>query len=176
MEFISPQRRVELIGRTRHLLKLELRDNYAVDARDLVAWRSGHFDEIQESYGAWRDEVAAWVTAGRTLRRVRVVSEPLSDYQQMAVRFSGTAVDAGEDLRWLPRRLVSTVLLPGNDFFVLDGKTAMFNVLDGADDRAEIQLCDEPDVVSMCLTAFDEAWTLATPHHRYRGESVAGPR
>lgn len=141
---------------------------YKVDEDDLVAWRSGDYDFLVTSYSGWRDAVAAMTAEGRTLRRVRVVSEPLSEYQQMAVRFSGPAVDAGEDLRWLPRRLVSTIALPGNDCFVLDGRMAMFNVLDGDNDRSEIQLYTEASVVRFCLEAFETAWSLAVPHHEYR--------
>ncbi|GAA2801756.1 DUF6879 family protein [Kribbella solani] len=173
MESISVQQRRKLITQTRRQLKLELRDSYQVDQQDLEAWRAGDHAALEASYGTWRDEVAAMTSAGRTLRRLRVVSEPLSEYQQMAVRFSGAAVDAGENLRWLPRRLTSTVALPGNDCFVLDEKLAMFNVLDGDNDRFEIQLYDDPRVVAFCLNAFETAWSLATPHCEYRAEEVS---
>lgn len=168
MESISVQRRTELLEQTRDLLKLELRDGYKVDEDDLRAWRSRDYDKLEVSYNSWRDAVAAMIAAGRTLRRVRVVSEPLSEYQRMSFRFSGSAVDAGEDLRWLPRRLVSTIALPGNDCFILDGRLAMFNVLDGDNDRAEIQLSDDVDVVRFCRGAFETAWSLAVPHREYR--------
>jgi hypothetical protein len=173
MESISVQRRRELITQTSDQLKLELRDSYRVDQEDLEAWRAGDYIALEASYGGWRDEVAAMAASGRTLRRVRVVSEPLSEYQQMAVRFSGAAVEAGEDLRWLPRRLTSTLALPGNDCFVLDGKLAMFNVLDGDNDRFEIQLYDDVEVVRFCLQAFESAWALAVPHREFRPEEVS---
>jgi len=172
MESISVQRRRELIEQTREQLKLELRDSYKVDQDDLDAWRSGDYEALEISYNGWRDAVAAMAAEGRTLRRVRVVSEPLSEYQQMAVRFSGSAVDAGEDLRWLPRRLTSAIALPGNDCFVLDGKIAMFNVLDGDNDRSEIQLSVDAGVVKFCRDAFETAWSLAVPHRDYRPEEV----
>ncbi|MFG1906346.1 DUF6879 family protein [Kribbella sp. NPDC048928] len=173
MESISVQRRRELITQTRDQLKLELRDNYQVDQEDLRAWRAGDHSALEASYGGWRDEVAEMTAAGRTLRRVRVVSEPLSEYQQMSVRFSGAAVEAGEQLRWLPRRLTSALPLPGNDCFVLDRNIAMFNVLDGDNDRFEIQLCDDEHVVKFCLEAFEAAWTLAVPHVDFRPEAVS---
>jgi hypothetical protein len=167
MELISLQQRAELIKGTRDMLKLELRDNYAVDSDTIAAWRSNNFDVVAASYDEWRDEVADLVAAGKTLRRVRVVSEPLSEYQKMSIQFSGSAVNAGEDLRWLPRRLVSVVPLPGNDCFVLDGQIAMFNILDGNDDRAQVQVSRDPDVVRFCRDAFETAWSLATPHREY---------
>lgn len=173
MESISVQRRGKLIEQTRDLLKLELRDNYKVDENDLRAWRSQDYATLVTSYDGWRDAVATMIAEGRSLRRVRVVSEPLSEYQQMAVRFSGSAVDAGEDLRWLPRRLVSAIALPGNDCFILDGRLAMFNVLDGDNDRSEIQLYDDAQTVSFCREAFETAWSLAVPHREYRPGDAA---
>ncbi|TDD62135.1 hypothetical protein E1263_04465 [Kribbella antibiotica] len=173
MESISVQRRGELVNQTYDLLKLELRDSYKVDEEDLAAWRARDYATLEASYGGWRDAVATRLAQGKTLRRVRVVSEPLSEYQQMSLRFSGSAVDAGEDLRWLPRRLVSAIALPGNDCFVLDGRMAMFNILDGDNDRSEIQLDTEPEAVKFCLEAFETAWSLAVPHHEYRPQETS---
>jgi hypothetical protein len=90
----------------------------------------------------------------------------------MAVRFSGLAVDAGEALRWLPRRLVSTVPLPGNDYMVLDGEIVLFNILDGNDDRVDVHMSADPDVVKFCLDAFERAWELAIPHYDYRPQQT----
>ncbi|MFI7134013.1 DUF6879 family protein [Nonomuraea sp. NPDC050153] len=168
MELISVKQRSELLAGSRLTLKLELRDFYAVDAEDLEFFLAGDLDAVAASYQTWADTVAAKETTGRHLRRVRVISEPLSDYQRMSVQFSGLAVDAGEDLRWLPRRLTSAMPLPGNDLFVLDGHTAVFNVMDGNGDRAEIQLSAEPDVVKWCLNVFEAAWKLAIPHREYK--------
>lgn len=168
MESISLQRRRELLDATRDLVKVELRDNYGMDGKNLRAWLSGDLAAVEASYAGWAESMAAMTARGETFRRVRVVSEPLSDYQQMAVRFSGLAVDAGEQLRWLPRRLVSAVPLPGNDAFVMDGAAAMFNVLNGNNDKPQPQYSRDPEVVKFCINAFETAWELATPHHEYR--------
>jgi hypothetical protein len=34
--------------------------------------------------------------------------------------------EAGEDIRWVPSRLVSAVATPGNDFYLFDGRLAVF--------------------------------------------------
>ncbi|GAA2623386.1 hypothetical protein SMC26_37920 [Actinomadura fulvescens] len=170
MESISAQRRGELLSSARDVVKLELRDHYAMDAETLEAYRCGDHDVVKAAYAETAEEIADMLASGRSWRRVRVVSEPLSEYQRMAVEFSGVAVDAGEELRWLPRRLVSAVALPGNDCFVLDGLAAMFNILDGTGDRADIQYSADPAVVRFCADAFATAWTLATPHRDYHPE------
>jgi hypothetical protein len=63
---------------------------------------------------------------------------------------------------------VSTVLLPGNDFFVLDDDLVVFNVLDGANGRAEQQLYRDADVVKRCRASFDVVWAVSIPHRQYQ--------
>jgi hypothetical protein len=170
MESISIERRNQLIDDAREVLKIELRDNYTIDAANLALWRAGDLDALRASYEASRPLHALDRTRGEVFRRVRVVSEPLSDYQRMAVTFSHVGVEEGEDLRWLPRRLVSAVPLPGNDAFVLDGETAVFNLIGGSDERAGAQMSRDPDVVKFCRDAFEIAYSLAIPHGEYQPE------
>jgi hypothetical protein len=157
-----------LTARARTKLKLELRDSYAVDAALLAAWRRGDHAAVAERMTPFLERLTAQVAAGVALRRIKVVSEPLSEYMRYAVDVSGAAVTAGEDIRWLPRRLTSILLLPGNDFFVLDDEIALFNVLDGDDGRAEQQLWAEPEVVAQSRGAFEAAWAVAIPHRDYQ--------
>ncbi|TMR91304.1 DUF6879 family protein [Nonomuraea basaltis] len=167
MESISPERRGELIRSTRHYLKLELRDNYQVDRDLLSAWRRDPSEVLAGPALAWRDRVVLDLSEGRSWRRLRVVSEPLSEYHKFAYEFAGPGVEAGEQMRYLPRRLTSAIPLPGNDCFVLDGRTVMFNVLDGDNQRVDIQLTTDPDVVKFCTDTFETAWTLAVPYAEY---------
>nr|WP_229784219.1 DUF6879 family protein [Pilimelia anulata] len=74
----------------------------------------------------WCGMLRSHVTNGRKLRRARIVSEPLSRYQQWSVLVAPPMVDAGEDIRWCPRRLVCEIGIPGNDFYLLDGRIAVF--------------------------------------------------
>jgi uncharacterized protein DUF6879 len=170
MESISIEQRHELYVSAREVLKIELRDYYAINANRLEAWRAGDMDTAQAGYRQWAEMCAAEGARGQVFRRVRVISEPLSDYQRLAVTFSGLAVEQGEDLRWLPRRLVSAIPLPGNDCFVLDGETAMFNLLGGSDERAGVQMSRDPDVVKFCRHSFELAYSMGIPHGEYRPE------
>lgn len=168
MELISVQHRGELIKKSRTSLKLELRDNYAIDATAMDAWRRGGAAEARKLVRPYAEQLAPKIAAGeKVLRRVKVISEPPSEYMRQALDVAGELVEAGEDIRWLPRRLTSTLFLPGNDFFVLDARTVIFNVLDGDDGRAEQQLYDEPGLVADCLEAFESAWRVAVPHRDF---------
>jgi hypothetical protein len=167
MELISAQRRNELVLKARERRKLELRDNYAVDEAVLAAWRRGDVAAVREYVRPIADRIASQVADGVSIRRIKVLSEPPSEYMRHALDVAAHLVDAGEDTRWLPRRLCSDLLLPGNDFFLLDGKVVIFNVLDGDDGRAEQQLWTEPEVVERCRSAFESAWARAVPHRDY---------
>ncbi|MQY06133.1 DUF6879 family protein [Actinomadura macrotermitis] len=174
MESISTERWSNLIDDARDVLKIELRDYYGTDAALFDNWRSGNLDAVTTHYRRWLEYfTTAYVEAGRSFKRVRVVSEPLSDYQRMAVTHSGITVDAGEGLRWLPRRLVSAEAMPGNDCLILDGSAVVFNVLNAdASVLVEAQYSTEPDVVKFCQDAFERAWHLAVAHHEYRARTI----
>jgi hypothetical protein len=51
---------------------------------------------------------------------------------------------------------------------VLDGQSAMFNILDGDDRRVDIQFTTDPGIVKFCRDAFERAWAMAIPHAEYR--------
>ncbi|PSK96196.1 hypothetical protein CLV63_11278 [Murinocardiopsis flavida] len=167
MELISAERRNELILSSRTRLKLELRDRYAVDSTLFDAWRRGDAGTVRELTAPAATRVAAQVADGVSVRRIKVLSEPPSDYMRHMLDVSGVLVEAGEDIRWLPRRLASNVLLPANDFNVLDGTSVVFNVLDGDDSPAEQQLWTSMEVVNRCVSAFEDAWEFAIPHRDY---------
>ena len=52
-------------------------------------------------------------------------------FQGRYIRFehatTGSNIDAGEQVRWLPRRRAADLLLPGCDCWVFDGRRVLFN-------------------------------------------------
>lgn len=168
MELISVQERRDLIrGIAREAVHLEMRDSYGVDSELFARWKAGEPDDLSWAR-PWCDEVRAGVAEGKSYRRACIVSEPLSEYQQWAYGVTHPQVEAGEDLRWVPRRLVSAVALPGNDFWLLDGTTVVFGIFSGEDEGVERQLYTDPDVVQLCRDAFAAVWELAIPHREYK--------
>ncbi|MFE9424510.1 DUF6879 family protein [Kitasatospora sp. NPDC006697] len=165
MELISASRRIELLfgEPAQEVRKLELRDFYEVDRPLFDAWRSGDRAMVEETMRGHRAFLTGKAAAGFPYRRVRVVSEPLSEYQRMAVELA----DPEERLRWLPRSLVSAVPLPGNDCLIRDDMV-VFNLLGGDDRQAGIQLSTDPAVVGFCTDAFERAWSLGIPNGTYK--------
>jgi hypothetical protein len=106
--------------------------------------------------------------AGKTFRRVRIISEPMTDYIRFEWAEAGRSVEAGERIKWLPRRLASSIALPGNDFWLFNESTVVFTVFTREGDVLERQLTTDTAVVSLCQAAFEAVWSIAIPHGKYR--------
>lgn len=105
----------------------ETRDAYgtAVELPHMAKWVAGEPDDLAR-LGGWCATLRAHVTAGRSVRRAWGALEPLSDYQRWSHGIARPMVEAGEDIRWVPQRQVSSIGLPGNDFYLLDDRIVVF--------------------------------------------------
>src|SRR5260370_40786678 len=72
-------------------------------------------------------------------------------------------VEAGEDIRWVPRRLVSSIALPGNDFYLFDDRLAVFLLYSGSGMSAGMVSSAAPGDLRLCRAAFEAGRTLGGP-------------
>lgn len=153
----------------RESVHLEARDAYgtAVELPHMARWVAGEPDDLAWLDG-WCATLRAHGTAGRTVRRARIVSEPLSDYQQWSRSIAHPMVEAGEDIRWVPRRLVSSIGFPGNDFYLFDDRLVVFLHYAGNGLGVDKVTSTDPNDIHLCRTAFDAVWPLAIRHCDYR--------
>jgi hypothetical protein len=148
---------------------LETRDAYGteVELPYMAKWAAGEPDDL-----SWLDDwcatVSGHVTSGKSVRRARVVGEPLSDYQRWSHSIAQPMVDAGEDIRWTPRTLVSSIAFPGNDFYLFDDRLVVFLLYAGDGLNAGFMSSIDPADVALCRSAFDAVWKLSTPHRDYK--------
>jgi hypothetical protein len=168
----AEERDALLAGLEREAVHLELRDVYGLASEaqrfaDFLATGRRDHDAAEPDRRYWTDLIRSLRGKGCTVRRARIVSEPVTDYIRYEWAGTHSIVEAGEDVRWLPRRLASGLALPGNDFWLFDGRTVVFTVFTGDGDVAERQLTTEPAVVELCRSAFEAVWSVATPHHEY---------
>lgn len=157
----------------RSAVHLEMRDAYGVatEAAAFAHWReTGERDNDPESphWKPWTTLIRDMVARGVVVRRARIVSEPVTDY--IRYEHSGTFVilSAGEQVRWLPRRLASDIALPGNDFWLFDGALVRFGHFTGDGALAGHEIRTEPAVAQLCGTAFEAVWERAVPHEDYK--------
>jgi hypothetical protein len=157
-------------GITHSFVHLETRDAYGteVELTHWAKWLRGEPDDFGW-LDWWLEMVRGHRAAGRTCRRLRVVSEPLSDYQRWVLSFTGMFVDAGEDIRYVPRPRLVGLALPGSgDFYVFDKQVALFLHYAGSGINASFEVSEDPDTVESCAQSFEAAWNLATPFRDYR--------
>jgi hypothetical protein len=167
---ISDQEFEELLTGFEHeAIHLETRDAYgtAVELPHMAKWEAGEPDDLGWLQG-WRESLREAVKAGKAVRRARIVSEPLSDYQRWSYSIAQPMVDAGEDIRWVPRRLLSSTAIPGNDFYLFDARIVTFLTYTGNGLAAGKFLSAEPADIELCQASFDAVWKLAIPHREYR--------
>ena len=91
----------------RSAVHLEMRDGYSRTDPMFADWRQGKRHDPADWDAWWRpwtDIVIAARSRGVIIRRARIVSEPVSEYIRWEHEITSANVEAGEDVRWLPRR------------------------------------------------------------------------
>ena len=160
----------ELIAATTEsAVHLEMRDAYVPSDPSYLAFLGGPpFDRTRRE-AAWHVVIGGAVARGVTVRRARIVSEPVTPY----IRFEHSVTEsmnlaAGEQVRWLPRNQASDLCLPGNDCWVFDGRLVRFNHFAGDGSSGAKEMRDEPTVVQLCVRAFEAVWERAVDHREYK--------
>jgi hypothetical protein len=159
-------------GIRKSFVHLETRDSYGteVELPHLAKWRRGEPDD-SDWLDWWLEMLRSHRAAGRTCRRARVVSEPLSEYQRWALSHAEKFVDAGEDFGYIARPRLATVCLPGSgDFYVFDDELVLFLHYAGNGTNASFEITDDSQTAQACRLAFETVWDLATPLRDFRPE------
>jgi hypothetical protein len=153
----------------REAIHLEMRDAYGteIELPHMNKWAAGEPDDLAW-LRPWCDLVRDGVRNGKSFRRVHVVSEPLSDYQRWSHGIMQPHIDAGSQVRWMPRRQVSSIAFPGNDFWMFDDRLVVFHHYAGSGEIIDFTTSTDLADLRLCRSAFDAVWPLATPHSEYR--------
>jgi hypothetical protein len=148
--------------------RLELHPIYTMpsEADELRRFLAGEKPPPGYHYG-WLDTMAAAGAAGKTVRRVRVVRQPLTDYVRYEFEWGFVYnAEAGEDIRVLDLTDRPDPGLPDHDFWLFD-EHALVKMLyrpDGTQIARE--LVTSPDL-STYLGYRDLAWRDAIPFRDY---------
>jgi hypothetical protein len=163
----------ELLAGARHsAVHLEMRDAYYSNPR-FEAWQKGTQVDWDDRSSWWRpfhQDIADAVARGVAVRRARVVSEPVTDYIRWEHQQTRANVEAGEEVRWLPRHRAWDLLLPGTDLWIFDGRLMRVHHFSGDGEWTGKELCDDPAVVGRHAAAFEQVWQRAVPHDAYEVE------
>ena len=158
----------------RHAFRLELLDHYDSPGTQERVQRflAGEPDDPAIRAG-WDGLLAELRQAGKTISRVHVVSEPLSDYLRFELAFYAGSVAAGEDIRILPRARVGAMTLPPFDFWLFDEQSAAVMIYGSGGTWQGVQLVTDPAFVSDCCRWRDVTMNNAIPLINYMGRRAA---
>lgn len=154
-------------------LRLESRSHTDIpdEHAELAAFLAG---ELPERYvwepDDWMSTIARQAAAGKPLRCVRVLDDPLTDYNRYMLYTGQAATGFGEDIRYLAREQANQLGLPGHDFWVFDSSLLVELRFTAAGRLLGHDLVTEPAIVAQ-----HEAWILcglsaATPSDAYLAE------
>lgn len=84
-------------------------------------WRDGVpvLDDL-DWLRSWLDDIRAATEAGKVFQRVRMMTEPLTEYLRWQMEVTPANIDAGEEIRLLTQAAASTLALPEHDFWIFD--------------------------------------------------------
>lgn len=148
---------------------IEMRDTYFSNPR-FEAWQAGAriaWDDRSSWWRPYHQSIADAVARGVTVRRARIVSEPVTDYIRWEHYQTRANLEAGEQVRWLPRHQAWDLLLPGTDLWIFDGRLMRVHHFSGEGEWISKELAETADVVGRHANAFERVWERAVPHDQY---------
>ena len=143
--------------------------SYAVGGAEqqrLDAFRDGRARPLRSvRTDPWLARIAVGtVLAGKSWTRIRVVDDPLTDYQRHQLASYRESQAVGEQLRLARRNAVGEV---GPDFWLFDKRTVVLVHYhpDGRIDRREFS--DDPTIVDRCAHRLADVTQVAVPLNEF---------
>lgn len=149
--------------------RLETRDQYR-SANETAALRQFVAGEPVDMawFQTWLSMIREATAEGRSFRRVRVVSMPLTDYSRFGVYCSTYTNEAGEDIRYLPRD--QAMDLPEYDYWLFDSHKLARMHFDHTDNFLGGEIIRDPAVIVEHNFWRDAAWHRAVPRDDFATE------
>ncbi|MGN2638959.1 DUF6879 family protein [Nocardia takedensis] len=125
-------------------------------------------DAYPPSWQAWDDLVTAITARGVTMRRVRIVTEPHSDYIRFLHAMTDRNTTLGEDIRWLARhQLTDDAYTTGDEWWLIDDTQVAFTLFTTSGEFTGTALTHDPAIAEHCRSIRDSLWDRAIPHRDY---------
>lgn len=147
--------------------RLEVRESY-YEKTELQQFVTSGPDAVDLRWlQPWYALIRSHAQARRRVERVRVVSEPHSDYTRFGLWLAGGNVAAGEDVRYLPRARATELRLPNEDFWLFDSRRLYVLHYDSKDDLLGAEEVTDLRRIVDAAASRDVAWHHATPWAQY---------
>jgi hypothetical protein len=152
----------------RSAFHLELQDSYHTpeEAGPFGLFLQGQPDDFSWHH-PWLRLVREATQAGKSITRVRLVTVPHCDYTRWGLSVAPLNIQAGEDLRWLPRHLAAGIDFPPEDYWLFDDNRVVFTLFAEDGRFAGGAPVSDPQIIQQCRTVSQQVWALAIPHEQY---------
>ncbi|RJO78406.1 hypothetical protein D5S18_05795 [Nocardia panacis] len=161
----------QMIDQAQHrAFHLETEDQYlaAAEADSLRAWLADpRTDPGGDWFAPWAAQVRATVARRVAVQRVRIVSEPHTDYTRYLLALAEHNRAAGEQIRYLPRARADPRDAVAEDFWMLDDATVAYSVFDGAGYWIGAAVTEDPVLVGTAADIRDRVWSKSIPYGDY---------
>lgn len=131
-------------------------------------WRQGRPD--YSFLDDWLAMVRQWRADGKTFQRVRMLTDPATDYLRWMLSLTHLNVEAGDDIRWLSEADATRLGAPPDDFYLLDDELVVVMHF-GNSGVAGAEVTDDPARVEAARRWRALAWQHAIPHTEYLASS-----
>lgn len=166
MESLTLEEFRALFRQHRDAIHVEMHETYSVSQEDEPFQRFMAGEPVDFGYRQGYLGLIREVTAnGTTVRRVRVVSEPLNDYARFLLHIATGNVQAGEDVRYLARQNVADLDLPEDDCWLFDANKLILTTFEGRSTR--FGACSNPATVDRYREVCSKVWERAIPYAIY---------
>jgi hypothetical protein len=147
---------------------LELKDSYHTpeEKEPFELFLQGKQDDFAW-HQPWLKLVREARQGGNIMTRARVVTVPHSDYVRWGLAVASLNIEAGEDIRWLPRHLAEGIDFPAEDYWLFDESRVVFTVFEPDGRFAGGIETKDPAAINQCRVAHEKVWALAIPHAEY---------
>lgn len=154
-------------------LRWEAQGEYTLQDAELEPWRRWHeghrdgFDWLRP----WLDTVRNATCTGRRIARVRMLTQPLTDYLRWQLDVTPANLSAGEDIQVISEATARELALPEHDFWVFDDRRVVVLRFDELG-LAGAETLTDPEIVERHCRWLDIAFAHAQPFHQYRDSPV----
>lgn len=133
------------------------------ESEPLQAWREGRPDD--GFLDGWLAQIRQLRATGRTFERVRMLTDPPTEYLKWMISLTHRNVEAGEDIRWIDEHEAREFDAPRYDFYLLDDRLVAQLHFD-ATGLAGAEVTNEPGTVIEHRRWRDVLRSVAVPHDK----------
>ncbi|MGX1778576.1 DUF6879 family protein [Nocardia brasiliensis] len=175
MLYLPPGTTADLLAMaSRQAFHIEVEDDHTLSNEDepIRRWRAGLVpldpDGYPPDWRRWADLCTATTARGVTMQRLRVVTEPHTEYIQfLHAVTAGHNIAHGEDVRWLPRHRTDTSELTADEWWLLDDSILAWTLFDRSGDFSGLAVTRDPIEVGRAVLIRNALWPRAIRHDEY---------